>query len=444
MTQATATGWRRILRNGMVASGAGLIGIKIANAFLGLATVTLFARYLPPEEYGLYLLALTLAQFLSLPLHMGLPVLLTREIAIAMEEGKPGLVKGIQLWAQRLILIGGLVLGLVIIAIYGVVLAAGWPILQAFTWPIVLLMAALVPVLAEMKRVMGVLSGFKLVAQSRVPDGLVRPSLLLALGALGLSLWGFAEVDLLAVYLAAALVAVACGAWLLRRGAPDLGPAVAAYETKAWWTSLGPLTIFVAATTIKTYSDILMLGALTSTEAVAHYRVAMQIASVGILVQVAVNTVLQPRLAGLYAQYNRVRMQRLAVLGSRAAFAAMLVFALTLVAVGEAGFVGLFGAEYGAVYGLTVILAAGQTAAAFCGGTTLMLNMTRRETSAARYGAGTALANIALNAVLIPFWGAFGAAIATIVTTLAMQALAWNRVRIDLSVRTDAFARVAP
>ena len=72
---------RRERAGGLLASGAGLIFIKIMNAALGVASVTVFARFLPPENYGVYVLALTVAQFLAMPLQMGLPTLLTREIA---------------------------------------------------------------------------------------------------------------------------------------------------------------------------------------------------------------------------------------------------------------------------------------------------------------------------------------------------------------------------
>jgi O-antigen/teichoic acid export membrane protein len=90
---------------------------------------------------------------------------------------------------------------------------------------------------------------------------------------------------------------------------------------------------------------------------------------------------------------------------------------------------------------LALWLAVGQAGSTFFGGTVILLNMTRRENLSARYATWTAIANIALNASLIPFFGAMGAVCSTILTTLAMQAMAWNRLRTDIGVRSDVVAQ---
>ncbi len=67
--------------------------------------------------------------------------------------------------------------------------------------------------------------------------------------------------------------------------------------------------------------------------------------------------------------------------------------------------------------------------------------MTRREKSSATYALISAGGNILLNLVLIPILGVVGAVISTVLTNLLMQGLAWNRIRHDLGIRSDAFAR---
>jgi len=431
-------------REGLLASGTGLIGIKVLNAALGFATVVVFARLLPPDSYGLYLLVLTIAQFLALPLQMGIPVLLTREISVARAKDDQAALAGIRIWTRKIISWGTIILGGLVIGLYAVVVAAGWPILQSFDWAIVLLIVALIPVISEMKRVMGQLNGYHKPAQSRVPDGVIRPTLLLLAGGAGLWLGWFLETGLVAVYLGSAALA-ALGGWSLLRRAEAVDPPYggpAEIRAAAWWQSLKPLTLFAAAGSINTYADVLMLGALDSTEAVAFYRVASQIVALALLAQVAVNAVLSPRLAALHATDGHDRMQALAVRGSRIAFAATLVFAGLLAIVGEAGFVRLFGADYAMIYPLAMVLSVGTALNAVFGGTTMLLNMTNREKSSATYALSAALANIALNLALIPLLGAMGAALATVITMTAMHALAWRRLRLDLGLRTDAFARI--
>jgi O-antigen/teichoic acid export membrane protein len=384
------------------------MAIKLVNAGLGFATITLFARFLPPETYGLYVLALTLAQFLALPLQMGLPTLMNREISIAMAEGRPGVVLGLQIWARRIVMIGTLLVGGALIAMYSLVVAAGWPILQEFTWPLVLMVVVLIPVIAEMKLAMGALTGFKRVVQGRLPDGLVRPVLVLSAGGAGLAFASFGATELLGIYVASAGVAACVGIWLVHRVVPEaVRKATPEIRAQDWWRALGSLTAFVAAGSIKTYADILMLGAMVDTATVAHYRVAVQIGSLAMLVQLAVQSVLGPWMASI----------------------------------GEGGFVRLLGPAYADVYYLALWLAVGQAGSTFFGGTVILLNMTRRENLSARYATWTAIANIALNASLIPFFGAMGAVCSTILTTLAMQAMAWNRLRTDIGVRSDVVAQ---
>jgi len=425
------------------ASGSGLMAIKLANAALGFATVTVFARFLPPENYGLYVLALTLAQVLALPLQMGLPALLKREIAIAIAEDRPNVVRGVQVWARRIITVGTLILGSAVIGIYALVVAAGWPILQSFSWPLVLMIVALIPVIAEMKRVMGALAGFKRVAQGLLPDGLVRPILLLAAGAAGLAFADWNESELLAAYLGAAAIAAGIGIMLADRAQTSaIRDAAPEIHARDWWRAIGPLTIFSAAGAIKTYADILMLGALSDTESVAHYRIAVQIAGLALMGQVVINQALAPWIAAMHARGDLAGVQKIAVLGSRFTFAAAAAFSTMLVLIGENNFSILLGSEYAAVYGLAVWLAVGQAGVASVGGTVLILNMTRREDASMRYAVTTAIANIVLNAILIPVLGAMGAVIATIITNMTMQGLAWNLVRKESVIRADAFAKI--
>lgn len=427
---------------GFLASGAGLISIKLLNAFLGFATVVVFARLMPPDSYGIYLLVLTVAQFLALPLQMGIPILLVREIAVAEAQSRPAIVMGIRAWTRQVVLISTLVVGTFVIGSYALIIAAGWPILNDFSWPLVLLIVALMPVIAEMKRVMGILNGYRKPAQSRLPDGVIRPVLLLLVGGLGLWANWFSATGLLVVYLVSALLA-ALGGWALVRRVEASKPRYtgsAEFNTAHWWGSLGPLTIFAAASTIKTYSDVLMLGAMDTPEVVAFYRVASQLAGLALLVQVAVGAVLGPHMAALNGSADYDRMQRLAVYGSRIAFGATILFTGLLLLLGRGGFVFLLGDEYAPVFTLAVFLSVGMAASAAFGGTTLLLNMTGREKSSASYAITTAIGNIALNVLLIPFFGAFGAAFATVLTIVIMQALAWRRLVKDVGIRTDTFA----
>ena len=185
-----------------------------------------------------------------------------------------------------------------------------------------------------------------------------------------------------------------------------------------------------------------MLGIMDTTEGVAFYRVASQIAGLGLLAQLAVNVVIAPHTAALNATEEHDRMQALAVRGSRIALGLAILFTCLLLLMGRGGFVLLLGEDYAPVYALVVLLSFGIVANAVFGGTTTMLNMTGREKSSSNYAISTAIVNIGLNLVLIPVYGVHGAAFATILTNVIMQVLSWRRLKIDLGIRTDAFGRI--
>lgn len=430
------------MRNSALASGAGLIAIRIANAFLGLATVAILARNLSPSEYGLYTMALTVSQFLSLPLCMGIPTLLTREISIAVQSQDNNVLFGLKVWSRRVIFWGSLVLGTLIIGSYAAVRAIEYPVLEQLSWPIILSMTALIPAIAIIKRTMGALSGFGRVAQGRLPDGLIRPMLFLLAASVGLIHFDFSVSALISTHLLAALIAVIFGAWLTRQDWPT--ERTPDFHFTQWQKSLFPLTVFAAAGAIKSYSDLLMIGAIVGTDQVAQYRVAIQIASAAMIANIIVNAILSPRFAALHLLDNSAEIQRLAVFGSRVAFVAAISFVLMILIIGSSGFSAVLGLEYATSYELTLWLAIGIAASAFFGSSVLILNMSGREIYSARYSYFTAIANIALNAILIPFFGALGAVIATVFTTVLMQALAWILVRRELGIRTDAFGVCLP
>jgi O-antigen/teichoic acid export membrane protein len=81
-----------------------------------------------------------------------------------------------------------------------------------------------------------------------------------------------------------------------------------------------------------------------------------------------------------------------------------------------------------------VVLALGFLGSSIAGPAAIVLNMTGHQDASARTYAVVALANVALNAVLIPRLGIVGAALATALTTTAGSAWLYRLVRRGLRV----------
>ena len=110
-----------------------------------------------------------------------------------------------------------------------------------------------------------------------------------------------------------------------------------------------------------------------------------------------------------------------------------------LLIVGGPRVLSLFGSEFqqGAV--VLRVLTAGHCMTAAMGVVSLLLSMTGHQTTVAKTLAITALLNIALNAVLIPPYGAPGAAIATTLTVFTWSVSLALLVRRRLNINATVF-----
>ncbi|HMO71081.1 MAG TPA: polysaccharide biosynthesis C-terminal domain-containing protein [Paracoccaceae bacterium] len=401
----------------------GLIGVKAANAVLGILTVVLFARWMGAGEYGLYVFAITLVQFVAVPLHFGLPTLLVRETAVLVQAGNLSLLRGLLRWSYGLILAGTavvLALGLAALALFG---GEGGIVGLTGNGPIVVMAALTVPLIALNKLTLGVLNGLRRTVASRVPDGLVRPGLVLLLGAVAMWVGWLDATSMVGFYLAAAFLAALVGLAMTQRALPrEIGAAPATYAGRAWLTSLLPLTAIAAVQMLKNQTDIVMLGLLSADIAeVAQYKVAAQLATLPLILQTVANAILAPRIAAAHAAGNLSALNAQVTRVTRWVAGGTVAFLLPLVLFGNWLIPAVFGADYASAFIPLVLLALGIAFTSASGATTTLLNMCGLESRTARLATWSALANVVLNLALIPLLGAAGAALATAITTVAMQ-----------------------
>ena len=200
-----------------------------------------------------------------------------------------------------------------------------------------------------------------------------------------------------------------------------------------------PLGFIAGMQLINTQADILMLGLFTDAEQVGIYRVAVQGAMLVSFGLEAVNMVVAPQFAHMYAHGRGEQMQRLALASARAGLAIALPAALVFVLFGTVLLKAVVGEGYATGATPLAILAVGQLVNAAMGPVGLLLNMTGHEHAVARGVALAAVVNVAANMLLIPHWGMNGAATATALTLVIWNGLlAWEVAR-RLKIRCTAF-----
>lgn len=187
-------------------------------------------------------------------------------------------------------------------------------------------------------------------------------------------------------------------------------------------------------------TDVLFLHALTSDAVTGRYVVAWRLSEVLLKLYAAALMMFLPALALIRETGNRRSVYR----DSTYVISAMLLpLVLGLCVWGDVGAAFFFGDAYVMHPGLYAILGASVYLHISTGPSGLVLVSARRHLYLAVAATGTAAANVILNLVLIPVWGVFGAAAASIIALGLLNAAQLWRVRAEFS--TTAFgARYLP
>jgi len=417
--------------------------LKAANTGLGFLTTVLLARMLGAEGYGIYAYAYALVMLLAMPAQAGLPNLIVRETARGMAEGRSDRVQGAWQWAGRVV---G-VLSLIVVVGVGPFLIA-WqgglssPQGQTLAWAL-----ALVPLMALGNLRGAALRGLRQIIAGQLPEFVIRPgAFLLLVGAVAwLTRRRLVPAQAMAMYAAASLAAFLLGAWMLwQRTPPSVRQSERTIENREWLTSSVLFALISGFGVVNRQVSTVILGIFKAPDQVGIYRVAVQVATLASFGLNAVNMVMAPRFADLYARGDQARLQRLVTGGARVVLVSNLVLTMLFVLLGRPFFRLVFGSEFDASYMPLLIMLAGQTVNSAAGPVGYLLNMTGHERETARGMAAAAALNIILNLLLTPIWGIRGAAAATAISMIAWNALLWWRVRKALGVDSLAFRNLRP
>ena len=154
----------------------------------------------------------------------------------------------------------------------------------------------------------------------------------------------------------------------------------------------------------------------------------------------AVNYVLSPNLASLYAEDKLEQMQKVVTQSSRMMLLAALPLAALLI-FGGRWYLALFGTEFIAARSALTILCLGQLFSIASGSVGTLLTMTGNEKFNLAASTINVLSNIILNWFWIPLWGLSGAAAATAVSTIAVNIFKVISVRQKLGVDPTAWGK---
>ncbi len=398
------------------------------------------ARILGAERYGIYTYVLAWITILGIPVQIGLPNLLVREIAIYQAKEQWGLLKGLLLWAFQTVFI--LALAFVFIAALvtrEISRGVGDEQLATFGWGLLLL-----PLIAVGEIRGAVLRGLRKVALGLLPEKILAPAFFLLL-ILATRLL-FPEVSLtpskaMFLYVLGTALAFGIGAWILVRTIPPTSKvAEPEYDRMRWLTSAISLSFIAGVTMLNSQADIVMLGIFMENKEVGIYKIAVQTSSlIGFGLQ-AINLVVAPYFSRLYVAGDLARLQYVVTTSARIILGLALPVVLALIFFGVDILALVFGRDFTPAYEPMLILAIGCLVDAAAGSVALLLNMTGFEHITARWLALTSVINIFLNFLLIPLYETRGAAFATACSTATWNILLWRATRKYIGIDSTAFA----
>lgn len=408
------------------------IGIKFSSILMGLVVAALLAQILGPKEYGLYSVAFAAMTILAVPSRLGLPNFVVREVAGAVAGDTPALLRRIVAAALMLVAVSSaVVLGL----------AFAWTGLvhdMSSYGETLLIGLCLVPILAVTVVLGAALRGMGRLVAGLLPEQVVRYVLLIGLLLVcTLFVDDVTAPDAMGLHVVAALLAlgVTVVIWIGARPPRNRGRAPSV-SMRTMLLSTGSLGVIAGAQTLNANLDILMLGYLTDAETAGLYKVASTAALLPVAGMQAINMVAMPDFARAYRDGNRQRLQDIATRCARLIVATALPASLALILGGVWMLRVMFGADYVASYLPMVILVAGQLVSALFGSVITILNMTGHERDVLKGVVIASLLNIALNAALIPPFGAVGAAAATSGTVIFWNIVLHVAVQRRLSINS--------
>jgi O-antigen/teichoic acid export membrane protein len=413
----------RVLAKGTGIALPGLVVSRVIT-FVGL---TVLARWLGPQTFGLYAIGWTLLKVGSTVASFGLPVGVVRFGSQEIRRNQARF-RGVILQSVGSALALGAALGLVLY------LTAPWlaetvfhssdlvPVMRLFAPGIAL--AAGVHVAAAATRIT------QKVQYSILVQELMQPSLYLGLSLLVLISGGGLQGVILAALASYALALVAAIVFLLR-----LFPEIAARRTGIE-SVLGmlirfavPVSLAVTFSTATIWVDRLIVGAFRPVASVGVYQAVSQASTLFAVILGSISLVFGPMAASLSPVKDRVRMLELFRVSTKwTLYASLPVLLVVWFAAPE-----IIGTLYGGAYVLgaqaLVILTIGQILNAGTGPTGPFLNMTGHHGIWFRLSGLALLANMILGILLVPLRGLEGAAVATAISLggLSVASLAASR-----------------
>ncbi|MGB7256580.1 MAG: lipopolysaccharide biosynthesis protein [Pseudolabrys sp.] len=413
--------------------GAGKVFIiRVASALLALVSQILFARWMGSYQFGIYVYVWTWVLLIGQSLDLGLATAALRFVPQYRDTKALALLRGFIAGSRAFAV--GIALACAAVCAGLVTLLRPW--LDDYTIIPLYLACMTLPAYALANVQDGIARSYDWVGLGIVPTYIAR-QLLLTVVMAAAYFGGFPVDAVTALILAGASIWLAALGQLVvlnRRLATHVtGPK--AYEFRTWLAVAMPILMVESFYLVLTHTDVLVLQQFRSPSEVAIYFAATKTLALVAFVYFAVAATVTHRFSAYHVAGDREALATILRQSVRWTFWPSLAATVVVLALGKP-LLYLFGAQFGDGYHLMFILALGLLARAAIGPVERLLNMLGEQRVCAAVYCGAFVINLGLSLVLIPKFGATGAAIATAIALTVETALLFyvTRSRLGLHV----------
>ncbi len=401
-----------------VAHGAGVIFAgKILGGALQYIYIIVIARILGVKTFGLFMLGTAIINFTGIIGRLGLENGVIRFIPLYEGEGDRGRIKGTIIQSFKYSFIASVVMAAVLF------FAAGPLSTRLFHKPglegIIQAFSISIPFFTIMMIALASTQGFKIMKYTVYSRNLLWPVSNLLLMTIFFFL-GFRLYGAVVAYIITVVFAAILSLYFLFKTFSDIRSTKAISENSALFRFSLPLLFVLFMNFAMLWTDTLMLGFFALSKDVGIYNAAMKTAMQTSIILVSFNSIFAPVLSDLYNKGEMEKLEKLYKVVTKWIYSASFpVFLLLLLLSNELML--LFGHDFGAGRTPLIILALAQLVNAGVGPVGVILVMSGKQNIMMYNTAAISILNISLNWFLIPIYGITGAALATGISTVALN-----------------------
>ncbi|MFX0195061.1 MAG: flippase [Candidatus Hodarchaeota archaeon] len=414
-----------------IAKNTGLgIGGRLLFLLMRFCIALLVARAIGPEQYGLYVLSMSVITFLLAFSVLGIEPAMVKFVAQYKAQDDIPMLRGAVVFGCEVVMVSSIILGLVIFS------SAEWVSEAIFhkttLTPLLRIMALGVPFSSLMVILLSALQGVKLVKYKIFVQQIFMPSFRFTLIALALWL-GLRVMGVAWAWVVTTVIGFILAIFFLMRRIGPLFSTRGIAERKRIISFSIPLLLSSLFYQNRNMVGILILGGFYPASQVGVYGVAMRAIPFLLIPLFGFNSIFSPIISDLFTKGKMGELERIYKTGAKWVISITLpVF--TLIVFFSKEIVSVFGSGFAQSAEIITVLLIGQMANAATGSSALMLSMTGKPLYNLFNSVVLFVLSIVLTIFMIDRFGPIGAAYAysssIILVQLIQMGEVWHLYRI--------------